>query len=295
MKVHYINILLFSLPLNILEHNPWNHYMKPHTYTNRSLCECDLYIPNYDNDAQMKEVMENFNKQTQQRFHEYDERMKTTRQKCKDQFDKEIQKIILKDKLEKQMAQQLTTLETKIDTNDIPTCVCEKSVADKVEKNCMKCTQNLGGIVAPSSGVLLGIAEGALYAWKPVALEAAIAAAKEAGMAAGIKAGEAAGAAKVIAQVESQFHVSAAFGKELGSVINGTNYNNTEYIFKAIFSKFNESCLGGGTRLSGFTAAPTDQAFCRTVDTLVFAPGNVRVQTSIRELFSHSQLSTLVR
>ncbi|KOB64111.1 hypothetical protein PFHG_05495 [Plasmodium falciparum HB3] len=41
MKVHYINILLFSLPLNILEHNPWNHYMKPHTYTNRSLCEAD--------------------------------------------------------------------------------------------------------------------------------------------------------------------------------------------------------------------------------------------------------------
>ncbi|ETW32016.1 hypothetical protein PFFCH_00542 [Plasmodium falciparum FCH/4] len=44
----------------------------------------------------MKEVIDNFNKQTQQRFHEYDERMKTTRQKCKDKCDKEIQKIILK-------------------------------------------------------------------------------------------------------------------------------------------------------------------------------------------------------
>ncbi|ETW32268.1 hypothetical protein PFFCH_00318 [Plasmodium falciparum FCH/4] len=101
-------------------------------------------MPNYDNDPQMKEVMENFIKQTQQRFHEYDERMVEKRMQCKDKCDKEIQKIILKDKLEKQMAQQLTTLETKIDTNDIPTCVCEKSMVDKMEKNCMKCAQNLG-------------------------------------------------------------------------------------------------------------------------------------------------------
>nr|SPJ13439.1 rifin PIR protein,putative [Plasmodium sp. DRC-Itaito] len=45
-----------------------------HTHTNRSLCECDTYMSNYYNDPQMKEVMDNFNKQTQQRFHEYDER-----------------------------------------------------------------------------------------------------------------------------------------------------------------------------------------------------------------------------
>ncbi|KOB84756.1 rifin [Plasmodium falciparum Dd2] len=190
MKVHYINILLFSLPLNILEHNPWNHYMKPHTYTNRSLCECDLYMPNYDKDPQMKEVMENFNKQTQQRFHEYDERMKTTRQKCKDQCDKEIQKIILKDKLEKELMDKFATLHTDMQSDAIPTCVCEKSIADKVEKNCMKCTQNLGGIVAPSSGVLAGIAEGALYAWKPTAIAAAMELAKQAGAAAGLKAGD---------------------------------------------------------------------------------------------------------
>ncbi|SOS79547.1 PIR protein, putative [Plasmodium sp. gorilla clade G1] len=179
MKVHYINILLFALPLNILVHNQRNHKSTTlHKPISRLLCECELYVPhNYDNDPQMKSVMDNFNKQTQQRFHEYDDRMKTTRQKCKERCDKEIQKIILKDKLEKQMEEQLTTLETKIDTDDIPTCICEKSLADKIEKGCLKCAQNLGGIVAPSSGVLAGIAEGALIVWKPTAITAAKAAA----------------------------------------------------------------------------------------------------------------------
>ncbi|CDO61834.1 rifin, partial [Plasmodium reichenowi] len=84
MKVHYINILLFVIHLNILEHNQRNHRRTtPHTPkipTNRSLCECELYAPvNYDKDHEMKEVMDNFNKQTQQRFHEYDERMKEKR------------------------------------------------------------------------------------------------------------------------------------------------------------------------------------------------------------------------
>ncbi|KOB86420.1 hypothetical protein PFDG_02074 [Plasmodium falciparum Dd2] len=162
MKVHYISILLFTILLNILllssqVYNQRNYYITPrHTETNRSLCECELYAPaNYDSDTEMKRVMENFSKQTQQRFHEYDERMKTTRQKCREQCDKEIQKIILKDKLEKQMEQQLTTLETKIDTNDIPTCVCEKSMADKVEKGCLRC----GGILStafPEFGLIGG-------------------------------------------------------------------------------------------------------------------------------------------
>ncbi|ETW33061.1 hypothetical protein PFTANZ_06216 [Plasmodium falciparum Tanzania (2000708)] len=137
------------------------------------LCECDLYIPNYDNDPQMKKIMENFDRQTSQRFHEYDDRMKTTRQKCKDKCDKEIQKIILKYKLEKQMKQELTTLETKITTDDIPTCVCEKSIADKVEKGCLRCAGVLGGGVAPSIGLLGGIGEAAISVLKPLALDAA--------------------------------------------------------------------------------------------------------------------------
>ncbi|SPJ13165.1 rifin PIR protein,putative [Plasmodium sp. DRC-Itaito] len=157
MKVHCINILLFALPLNILINDQRNHYSTPcHTETNRSLCECELYAPaNYDNDPQMKEVMENFDRQASQRLREYEERMQNKRMQCKDKCDKEIQKIILKDKLEKQMAQQLTTLETKIDTDDIPTCICEKSVADKVEKGCLRCGEILGTAV-PELGAIGG-------------------------------------------------------------------------------------------------------------------------------------------
>ncbi|SOV76102.1 rifin PIR protein, putative [Plasmodium reichenowi] len=157
MKVHYINILLFALPLNVLTYNNNKPSITPrHTHTNRSLCECDLYVPNYDNDSQMKSVMENFNKQAQQRFHEYKKRMQITRQKCKDQCDKEIQKIILKDKLEKKMEQQLTTLETKIDTDEIPTCICKKSIEDKTENFCLNCGKTMGG-VAPSWGLVSGL------------------------------------------------------------------------------------------------------------------------------------------
>ncbi|ETW33052.1 hypothetical protein PFTANZ_06230, partial [Plasmodium falciparum Tanzania (2000708)] len=121
--------------------------------------------------------MQQFEVRTSQRFHEYDERMKTTRQKCKEQCDEDIQKIILKDKIEKELMDKFATLHTDIQNDAIPTCICERSMADKMEKTCLKCTQNLGGIVAPSLGVLGGIAEGALYAWKPTALKAAIEAA----------------------------------------------------------------------------------------------------------------------
>ncbi|CDO61758.1 rifin [Plasmodium reichenowi] len=188
MKIHYINILLFALPLNILTHKNKQSitHHTPEIPTTRLLCECEWYAPvNYDNEPEMKSVMENFNRQTTERFHEYDERMKTTRQKCKDKCDKEIQKIILKDKLEKQMAQQLTTLETKIDTNDIPPCICEKSLADKVEKGCLRCGGVLGGGVAPSVGLLGGIG---IYGWKMGAPAVAMQLAKEAGIEAGVNA-----------------------------------------------------------------------------------------------------------
>ncbi|ETW32011.1 hypothetical protein PFFCH_00561 [Plasmodium falciparum FCH/4] len=187
MKVHYFNILLFSLPLNIIllssqVYNQRNHILTLHksTTTSRLLCECELYAPsNYDNDPEMKSVMQDFDRQTSQRFEEYNERMIKNREKYKELCNKDIQKIIIKDKIEKELTEKLSTLQTKIETNDILTCVCEKSVADKVEKNCLKCTQNLGKIVAPSSGVLAGISEAALYAWKPKALAAAIESALE--------------------------------------------------------------------------------------------------------------------
>nr|SPJ13299.1 rifin PIR protein,putative [Plasmodium sp. DRC-Itaito] len=164
MKVHYINILLFAHALNILVNTHKKTSITQKIPTTRLLCECELYAPaNYDSDSEMKSVMDNFNKQTQQRFEEYYERMKSTRQKCKDKCDKDIQKIILKDKLEKQMAEQFSTLDTDIQNDAIPTCVCEKSIADKVEKGCLRCGGVLGGGVAPGVGLLGGIG---ICAWK---------------------------------------------------------------------------------------------------------------------------------
>ncbi|SPJ10088.1 PIR protein, partial [Plasmodium sp. DRC-Itaito] len=137
MKVHYINILLFVHALNILHTYICHHFYRQiptkkyihHTKipTTRLLCECELYAPaNYDNDPQMKEVMQQFEDRTSQRFHEYDDRMVEKRKECKDKCDKEIQKIILKDKLEKQMAEHFDTLQTDIQSDAIPTCICEK-------------------------------------------------------------------------------------------------------------------------------------------------------------------------
>ncbi|EUR74244.1 hypothetical protein PFBG_01600 [Plasmodium falciparum 7G8] len=125
MKLCYYKILLFWLLLNILAHNKNKAYITTHTPTptSRVLSECDLYMPNYDKDPHMKSVKENFDRQTSQRFEEYEERMREKRQKCKEQCDKDIQQIILKDKI-------------------------EKSLEEKVEKGCLRCGCGLGGIAA---------------------------------------------------------------------------------------------------------------------------------------------------
>ncbi|EWC75633.1 surface antigen [Plasmodium falciparum UGT5.1] len=103
----------------------------------------------------MKKVMQQFHDRTTQRFQEYDERLQEKRQICKDTCDKEIQKIILKDKLEKELTEKFSLLHTDIQSDAIPTCICEKSIADKVEKNCMKCGGILGTAV-PELGAIGG-------------------------------------------------------------------------------------------------------------------------------------------
>ncbi|KOB85386.1 hypothetical protein PFDG_00860 [Plasmodium falciparum Dd2] len=189
----------------------------------------------------MKAVMENYNRQTSDRFKEYDERMQGKRQKCKDKCDKEIQKIILKDKLEKELMDKFATLHTDIQSDAIPTCVCEKSLADKVEKNCMKCTQNLGGIVAPSSGVLAGIAEGALYAWKPGAIAAAMELAKQAGAAEGAIAGNAHGI-KIVNLFLEGLGVEKLIPGISESIGKTIAYTNAEEIAKIIVEKYTATC-----------------------------------------------------
>ncbi|SPJ08223.1 PIR protein [Plasmodium sp. DRC-Itaito] len=258
MKVHYINILLFALPLNIWvnTHKRKQSITPRHTKTNRTLCECALYASaNYDNDAEMKKVMQQFEDRTTQRFHEYDERMKTTRQKCKEQCDKEIQKIILKDKLEKELMDKFATLDTDIQSDAIPTCLCEKSMADKMEKTCLKCIQNIGGIVAPSSGVLAGIAEAELIVWKPLAIAAAKAAAETEATALATQAGM----REVILQLKQFLKL---FTPEEGLVnlipmINKSNYKCGSALFQNAKDIVSKSCFN---KLTG-----SDYSFCNTV------------------------------
>ncbi|SOS81788.1 PIR protein, putative [Plasmodium sp.] len=273
MKIYYINILSFGLPLNIFESYQKTAYITSHTSNtkpikpHRSLCECDINTPIYDNDPEMKDVMENFYRQTSQRFKEYDERIMKNRQKCKEQCDKDIQKIILNDKIEKELTEKLNILQTDITTKDIPTCVCKKSLADKMEKTCLKCTQNLGGIVAPSSGILGGISELAISVWKPKALAAAIAAAKKAGEAKGLAEGTKAGIDAVVLGLDSEFDVLTIGIKKLGLVFNAQNYNDVSMITKAICTKFQEwSCVKSSTG--------PNQTFCTSVARKLYTYGN---------------------
>ncbi|SOV74853.1 rifin PIR protein, putative [Plasmodium reichenowi] len=140
MKLHYPKILLFALPITILltlyhADNKNKIYITPNhtpTTTSRVLSECDTQSSIYDKNADIKSVKENFDRQTSQRFEEYEERMKDKRQKRKEERDKNIQKIIEKDKM-------------------------EKSLAEKIEKGCLKCGCALGGGVLPVWGLVSGL------------------------------------------------------------------------------------------------------------------------------------------
>ncbi|EWC89564.1 hypothetical protein PFNF54_01635 [Plasmodium falciparum NF54] len=190
MKLHYTKILLFFFPLYILV-TSYHVYSKNkpsitshHTQTNRSLCECDTQSSNYDKDTGMKSVMQQFVDRTSQRFEEYEERMKEKRQKRKEQRDKNVQEIIEKDKR-------------------------EKSLAQKVEKGCLRCGCALGGVAA-SVGLFGGLGT---YGWKIAAITTATELAKEAvkdgAMAATIKAaGAEAFKSAVIEGIEKEFGVS---------------------------------------------------------------------------------------
>ncbi|ETW46255.1 hypothetical protein PFMALIP_05681 [Plasmodium falciparum MaliPS096_E11] len=51
----------------------------------------------------------------------------------------------------------LVALYRDIFTEDIPTCICEKSLSDKVEKTCLKCGGILGGGLEPTVGLLVTV------------------------------------------------------------------------------------------------------------------------------------------
>ncbi|SOV83934.1 rifin PIR protein, putative [Plasmodium reichenowi] len=246
MKVHYMNALLFALPLNILAHNKKKQSITTrHTQTNRSLCECELYMPNYDNDPEMKYVMQNFNKQTQQRFEEYDERIQSKRKLCKDQCDKEIQKIILKDKLEKELMDKFSTLQTDIQSDAIPTCVCEKSVADKMEKFCLNCGVNVGGGVMPVFGAIGGTALYTLNLLKPAALKAAKAAALTEAKDLATKAGIDIVRLKI--QGLSKIYPANEGYVDLVSIVNKLTYNNRDALIQSAKKVIGDACINPKT------------------------------------------------
>ncbi|KNC37343.1 rifin [Plasmodium falciparum RAJ116] len=189
-------------------------------------------MPNYDNDTKMKKVMDNFNKQTQQRLREYDERMQSKRMQYKDRCDKEIQKIILKDKLEKQMVEQFSTLQTDIQSDAIPTCICEKSLADKVEKGCLRCGGILGGGIAPGWGLVSGL----WYAtWSQYVSTTVVKMATDAGIAEGVKVGLAK-VTKIVTQLSSNTSINIPTIDVLQKMTTGISANDVTLlgIFKTI-------------------------------------------------------------
>ncbi|SPJ10042.1 rifin PIR protein,putative [Plasmodium sp. DRC-Itaito] len=223
MKLHYIKILLFVIPLNILltsyhEHNKNTPYIEQHTsiYASRVLSEKDIQSSNYDKDEEMKSVKENFDGRTSQRFEEYEERMKEKRQKSKDQRDKNIQKIIEKDKM-------------------------EKSLADKVEKGCLRCGCALGGVAA-SVGVFGGLGT---YGWEMSATAAATAK-----VAADAKAaGDAAGVNALIEKLKDGFGIQDFYNTLLAKFITKDNYFSETIIserVKVFYESLSEAELTSG-------------------------------------------------
>ncbi|SOS80116.1 rifin [Plasmodium sp. gorilla clade G1] len=216
MKFHYSKILLFSLPLNILVSSSYadnknKQYITLHTRTttSRMLNEGDIYTSIHDKDPEMRSVKENFDRQTSQRFEEYEESITEKRKKYKEQRDKDIQKIILKDKM-------------------------EKSLAQKVEKYCLRCGYGLGGVAA---GVGIFGALGT-YGWKVAATAAAYETAKQAGIQKGIEIG----VPLAIQKLNTVVGISAIISPEQLPNMVAASYGKAQNIVDAINAVRNAWC-----------------------------------------------------
>ncbi|ETW44908.1 hypothetical protein PFNF135_00683 [Plasmodium falciparum NF135/5.C10] len=201
--------------------------------------------------------MQQFHDRTTQRFQEYDEKLQEKRQICKEQCDKEIQKIILKDKIEKELNEKFSALHTDIQSDDIPTCICEKSLADKVEKGCLRCGSILGAAM-PELGSVGGSLLYALNTWKPAAIIAAKEAAEKLGIAAGKIAGEARGMAIVITGLRA-YGVHELCPELLQSIGSKIPYNDASGIIKIILEQHVNKC--------GFSETTATKAMCNTINT----------------------------
>ncbi|SCM18891.1 PIR protein, putative [Plasmodium sp.] len=250
MKLHYTKILLFFFPLNILltsyhSHNKNKPSITPHhtrSTTSRLLSEYDTESSIYDSDEEINSVKEIFERQTSRRFEEYEERMITQRQKYKEQRDKDIQQIIHKDKM-------------------------EKNLAEKIEKGCLRCGCGLAG-VAGSIGLFGAVA---INIWKPGAITAAIEKALELKAAyisaASVKAGEAAGAAEIIKLIKSTYSVDELGVKVLKSIFHAKKYNDVTNITQAVQKLYFETCAydSSGNLVSFYGDANRNIPICQSV------------------------------
>ncbi|CDO61888.1 rifin [Plasmodium reichenowi] len=250
MKLHYYKILLFVFPLNISltlyvysKNKPYITLHDIPTTKSRVLSEKDIQSSSYDKDAEINSVKEIFERQTSQRFEEYEERMKGKRQKRKEKRDKNIQKIIQKDKM-------------------------EKNLAEKIEKGCFRCGYGLGG-VAGSVGVFGGLG---IYGWKSAALATAKEAAEKFGAAQGAIAGAETGKELVIAGIKSTFGVSATDVQQMGLILNATNYMEVSVISNEVYSHYSTSCVSRANGLPYLPSGPgTKKPFCYLMEQKMLA------------------------
>ncbi|KNG77121.1 rifin [Plasmodium falciparum IGH-CR14] len=224
MKLNYTKILLFFFSLNILVtlyhvNNQTNPYITSHhiaTSTSRVLSECDLHTYIYDDDEDMKSVKENYDRQTSQRFDEYEERMKGKRQKRKEERDKNIQEIIEKDKM-------------------------DKSLAEKVEKGCLRCGCGLGGVAA-GVGIFGAIAVKGLE-------NAALVSAAQKGIAAGIE--------EAIRGIKTGFSLNELGGVALEKLFTAETFKKNMFFVEKIVEEYNTMCKNGTVEESVFSLFST--------------------------------------
>ncbi|ETW51973.1 hypothetical protein PFUGPA_06022 [Plasmodium falciparum Palo Alto/Uganda] len=249
MKLYCAKILLFVIRLNILVTSPSNSHNNNnepqttphHTQTNRSLYESDTESSIYDSDDEIDSVKEIFERQASQRLREYDERLQEKRQKRKEQRDKNIQKIIHKDKM-------------------------EKNVAEKIEKGCLMCGCGLGS-VAGSVGLFGGVA---INIWKPTALDAAIEAAIAKSAAKITAVAEAtrilAGKEAVIAELQG-FGVFNLDGHALETFFTTISYKDVASITQAVNKQYLQTCayVPSLNKYLPFTDPKSNITICRSV------------------------------
>ncbi|EWC78001.1 hypothetical protein C923_01329 [Plasmodium falciparum UGT5.1] len=116
---------------------------------------------------------------------------------------------------------KFATLHTDVQSDAIPTCICEKSIADKAEKFCLNCGKNMGAI-APWWGLVCGVG----YAgWSHYVATTVAEAATNAGMKVVINVLKTLGAEKLIPEICEKISSTGNYA----NIINFTSIISTEF------------------------------------------------------------------